>query len=471
MQNKIISFTVVWLVAVLGSVWAQELTWEDISRGNHHAQVIFVNPNDNKILFVGLPGNVLKSQDGGKSWRVVLSLRGSRRNINAFSVNPLNANVIYAATDNGIYQSSNLGNRWERIFRGKNNIENQCLAVIDNGLTLFVGTKMGLFISKDNGRNWSKENTVIANASVLNIDFCKNNKSIIYLAANRGIFKSLDSGDSWERMSQGYLRESSQNDLGIEDDIAEESSDVRFVKAGINNVNLVYFSSAKGVYRSLNQGKSWEKLSEYGLLNRDVKVLYLFGDSGIYALSQEGVFSFKDERWNELTFGLAAGKLYNLDVDVLANIYLASENGIYISSQKNKPISLSQGLIQEYIKNEPKIKDVQQAAIKYAEVNPEKILQWRKKAAMKAILPQVNIGLDRNTTDLWHWEGGSTTKTDDDTLRRGNDSIDWGLSLSWDLSDLIWNQNQNIPYWNGRSLTIRQVFCSRFSYSTIGIES
>jgi hypothetical protein len=57
-------------------------------------------------------------------------------------------------------------------------------------------------------------------------------------------------------------------------------------------------------------------------------------------------------------------------------------------------------------------------------------------------LPQINIGLDRNSTDLWHWEGGSTTKSDDDVLLRGRDNIDWDVSLSWDLSDLIWNDAQ-----------------------------
>ncbi|MFA4854928.1 MAG: hypothetical protein WC616_06250, partial [Candidatus Omnitrophota bacterium] len=79
---------------------------------------------------------------------------------------------------------------------------------------------------------------------------------------------------------------------------------------------------------------------------------------------------------------------------------------------------------------------------KYAEVNPEKISQWRKKAAIKAILPQLSVGVDRNSTDLWHWEGGSTTNCYDDVLRRGRDSIDWDVSLSWDLSDLIWNDAQ-----------------------------
>jgi len=87
---------------------------------------------------------------------------------------------------------------------------------------------------------------------------------------------------------------------------------------------------------------------------------------------------------------------------------------------------------------------VQKAAIKYAEVDPEKITQWRKKAAKKAILPKLGIGLERNSSDLWHWESGSTAigQSGDDLLRRGRDNLDWDVTLSWDLGELIWNADQ-----------------------------
>ncbi len=116
-----------------------------------------------------------------------------------------------------------------------------------------------------------------------------------------------------------------------------------------------------------------------------------------------------------------------------------------------------------YYQDEPLINEVQQAAIRYAEVEPGKIREWRNPAAKKAWLPEISVGLNRDATDLWHWETGSTTKIDDDALRKGKDTIDWDISLKWDLGELIWNQNQNIPYWNGRNLTIKQGFCSRLN--------
>ena len=441
MNRMVVGLVMVWMGLLAGVLRADDLSWEDISAGNHDVGAILVGQSE-KIVFAGIPGSLLKSEETGKNWRRVLAIRSGLRNINCLAQDRVNPNIIYAATDNGLYRSNNLGGRWERIFRGKNSLENQCTAVIGTSGGILLGTKAGLFISRNNGRSWSKGKGKIDSNVILNLDFVHKKDAIIYLAASSGIFKSVDAGENWERIYLSYSRE---NDVtGSDDqDVANPGkfSDIRFVKAGINNLNLVYFSCAKGVYKSLDQGRNWQKLSEYGLLNRDIKVLGLSDNSQIIALSESGVFLYGDERWDEVSFGLAGGKLNYFTLDNQGNIYVAGEKGIFKSSLRNRPNFTGQ-VLQGYLKDEPKIRDVQEAAIKYAEVSPEKISQWRKGAAKKALLPQVSVGIDRNSTDLWHWEGGSTTKTDDDILRRGQDTVDWDVSLSWDLSELIWNDAQ-----------------------------
>ena len=444
MRKNILGIAMVWLVVMAGTLLAQDYSWEDISRGNYGAQVVLVDPRENGVIFAGVSGSVLKSNNTGKGWRRVLAIRSGLNNINALRFDSFNLSVVYAATDNGLYRSKDSGERWERLFRGKNSLEGQCSAVLSSPFIILVGTKAGLFISKDNGRSWRKENGIMNNAAILNIDSNFSQDNVIYLAADSGIFKSIDRGQNWERVFVGHAY-GNDSEASIDTGEADEkngSSAVRFVKADISNINGVYFSSQSGVYKSLDQGKSWMKLAEYGLLNRDVRMLNLSAGSLVFALTQSGVFLYQQERWIEASFGLTACRLNYFELDNKGNIYLAGEKGIFIG----KPVSLDsiseQMLVQEYIKYEPKIRDVQEAAIKYAEVNPEKISQWRKMAGKKALLPQISIGLERNTVDLWHWEGGSTAKSDDDTLRHGKDSIDWDLSLTWDLSDLIWNDAQ-----------------------------
>ena len=439
---KTISAVIVWTGIMFNVLLAQDFTWENIGTEDLNFQALLVSRQDNKIIFAGLPGSVLRSDNGGKSWRRILTIRGGMRNINALVMRESDPNAIYAATDNGLYRSNNLGEHWERIFRGKNSWENQCIAVSVNSRIILVGTKAGLFISKDGGRNWHKQDFDIGNRGILNIDLAGDNK-IIYLAAENGVFKSLDDGQGWEKIFvNNSLRDANEETDRDEQDEPEKLRNINFVKADFHDSNRLYLSSARGVYYSLNRGQSWEKLTEYGLLNRDVKMFCLSDNSGIFALTSSGVFLYTGQRWSEISFGLAVGRLNYLALDNLNNIYIAGEKGIYKSAQSDAAGIKHISLIGEYLKHEPNIRDVQKAAIRYAEVNPEKISQWRKQAAKKALLPQLSVGLERNTADLWHWEGGSTTKSDDDTLRRGRDNLDWDVALSWDLSDVIWSEAQ-----------------------------
>ncbi|PIQ87895.1 MAG: hypothetical protein COV73_01715 [Candidatus Omnitrophica bacterium CG11_big_fil_rev_8_21_14_0_20_43_6] len=443
MYKLAFSFTVIWLRIMVGLVLAQDFTWENLGADHQHFGAVLVNPQNSEIIFAAQSGNILKSDNSGKSWRRVLGIRGFLRNINNMVMDENNPNIIYAATDNGLYRSRDAGERWERVFRGKNSRQNQCTAIGMSGQLILVGTSSGLFISQDGGRSWDAQKMGSASAGIFNIDFSQGENKTIYLAAENGVFKSLDHGQSWENIFDGFtVQKDEEQPITQEEDIPERQSSIRFIKADKNNINLLYLSSAKGVYRSLNQGKSWDKLSEYGLLNPDVKMLCLSDKLGILAVTSSGVFAFRNERWQEISFGLAAGKLNFIALDYLDNIYIAAEKGIYRLSQSKGFDFSGISLIEEYLKSEPEIRKVQEAAIKYAEVSPLKISQWRKEASRKAWLPQIRIGLDRNSTDLWHWEGGSTTKSDDDILRRGKDTLDWDVSLSWDLGDLIWNEAQ-----------------------------
>lgn len=85
-------------------------------------------------------------------------------------------------------------------------------------------------------------------------------------------------------------------------------------------------------------------------------------------------------------------------------------------------------------KHEPTIKEVQKAAIKYAEVQPEKINSWRKKAAVKALLPEINLDYDKTIY------GSVSSTTGKSVFATG--PYDWGINLKWDLADVIWDSSQ-----------------------------
>ena len=79
-------------------------------------------------------------------------------------------------------------------------------------------------------------------------------------------------------------------------------------------------------------------------------------------------------------------------------------------------------------------------AISYAEVHPDKIKRWRSAAKFKALFPKLNLGIDHGWSDTYeiytsssknYWLYGPQDRTSG-----------WDVNLSWDLSDLIWNDAQ-----------------------------
>ncbi|MDP3786409.1 MAG: hypothetical protein Q8R05_02530 [Candidatus Omnitrophota bacterium] len=94
----------------------------------------------------------------------------------------------------------------------------------------------------------------------------------------------------------------------------------------------------------------------------------------------------------------------------------------------------------ELSKDEPTIAELQRAAIRYAEVEPGKITNWRRQAALKAVMPKVSVGYDSdigNTIDAYNY-GGKTTYA----IGPDDESHGWDVSASWDLGDLIYNDDQ-----------------------------
>jgi photosystem II stability/assembly factor-like uncharacterized protein len=71
-----------------------------------------VNPADPKVMYAATRDGLFRSTDGGESWKAVGK---GLRNLAAVAVNPKQASEVYAATADGvIFRSADGGTRWDR---------------------------------------------------------------------------------------------------------------------------------------------------------------------------------------------------------------------------------------------------------------------------------------------------------------------------------------------------------------------
>lgn len=423
------------------TAFARQLSWVDISGGNSKVNCVFFDASASGRILIGTDGGVLETLDSGKSWRSSLIVKGANRAVNLLHQDPRDKNCIYACTGAGLFRSQNKGKSWSRIFRGKDYHESECTAIATSKQKILLGTRSGLFLSMDSGRTWSKAQGALSKSSILSVAYNLKIPDNLYVACPEGVFATKDGGAGWERI---FVASPEEEDRVSEEEAvkenAQEVSFIRYLCMGPDNPNILYLATSRGIYMSPDSGKEWRPVSSFGLLTGSVNFVLVGEDSAVYALTGTGIFEFNNNRWSELSFELSATGLRYLAQDKGKHLFVACKQGLFRSEQPF--VSNQKNFVEDYFENEPRIKEVQEAAIRYAEVEPEKIIRWRQKAAKRAYLPKLTTGIGNNITDMWHWETGSSTKSGDDILLQGKPAFEWDVSLSWDLSEIIWSEAQ-----------------------------
>ncbi|MBU1998877.1 MAG: hypothetical protein ABIG46_08390 [Candidatus Omnitrophota bacterium] len=443
MKRVLVAVAIGLFLAAYCTVFAGEPEWKDIGRENVDVSALLLPEGSTKLIYMAKENSVLETTDGGQEWRVVFSIPGRDVKINRLANNKDRQACIYAATSSGLFASFDRGKRWQRIFKGKNDQENNCWTVLAFGDYVYLGTQSGLFVSRDSGRTFVKERQGLPAGQISNIAYNPQGQGIIYVSGINGVFKSDLGQGGWEKCFSWFGAKHTEEDLDgqfFETDEQGQESRVSCVVINPVNPGIIYLAGPQGIFKSIDAGKVWEEVSLYGMFNRNVRYLLVEDQNSLFAVSDSAIFEHIEDRWYERSMRLIAKDIRQLAIDKENNIYAACDSGLFKAKASNLPDKIL--TLVDYFQDEPDIQKVQKAAIDYAEVGMDKIKNWRRLAARKAWLPDVSVGLNRDLTDLWHWETGSTIKTDDDYLRRGKDAVDWDIGLSWDLGDLIWSDAQ-----------------------------
>src|SRR5579859_7556621 len=140
-------------------------TWQRyvrIGKGNDYVidHIIF-NPKQPGVLFVAAwtlereGGSLFKSTDDGHTWKPVSALEG--KSIRALAIAPSDPNVLVAGALDGVFQSKDGGETWQRISpESSGEIKNIESIAIDpaNPDAVYAGTWHLPWKTSDDGKSW-----------------------------------------------------------------------------------------------------------------------------------------------------------------------------------------------------------------------------------------------------------------------------------------------------------------------------
>ena len=207
---------------------------------------LFVDSRESNVLYASghrgkLPGGFFKSTDGGVTWKESKQLR--EQAIHAMSQSETDPNVLYVGTKDGVWMSKDSGDEWNRIESATMPLDINSFAVDPKDPnTLYAGTTWRPYKSTDNGKNWRLIKTgMIDDSDIFAITIDSENNNHVIASACSGIYESLNGGDSWRKI-QG---------------IPGQSRRTRDIVQHPSRPGTLFAGTTEGFWMSVNGGKSW----------------------------------------------------------------------------------------------------------------------------------------------------------------------------------------------------------------------
>jgi photosystem II stability/assembly factor-like uncharacterized protein len=238
-----------WIVLVFGFVCPQihAVSWFPFGPDGGDARAFAADPHDHAHLYLGAAnGWIYQSHDGGKKWER-LALVGKRDDlvIRHILVDPTNSSHLvvgaYVVSDGGgIFISNDGGATWTSQPEMQGQSVRALMFAPSDPKILVAGTLDGVFRSIDKGDHWErispKDNAEIHEVESLAIDPA--DPKIIYAGTWHLPWKTTNGGKAWTNIKQGII----------------EDSDVFSILIDPKRSNVVYLSACSGIYKSEDGG-------------------------------------------------------------------------------------------------------------------------------------------------------------------------------------------------------------------------
>ncbi|MDO8281093.1 MAG: YCF48-related protein [Thermodesulfovibrionia bacterium] len=128
---------------------------------------VALSTHEINVIYIGTFEGLLKSDDRGETWSNVSDFGQLSRNINHIIVNPDDTDILYSATDRGVFKYSRQSDRWEELYKGIKATAINRLATVSSSMkdsvTLWAATDKGVYKTvRKPAHSFHKDNNLIA---------------------------------------------------------------------------------------------------------------------------------------------------------------------------------------------------------------------------------------------------------------------------------------------------------------------
>jgi len=279
----------------------------------------------NDFGYIRPSAGVFKSVDNGVTWQQTGTLSTNNYVGYELVMAPNNSNVLYAATSDGLWKTSNGGTSWTQIRTGRIYDVN---IKPNNSNRIYCATSSNFQFSSNGGSTWFVANFDINPPSGRkSITISNNAPNTVYLLCGggpsssgtfAGFYRSTNSGITFTR------RANSPNILDAASDGSGNDDSSNYIlcsAAKHSNQNIIVMGSLI-CFRSTNAGSTWNNSTTYWedggawYVHPDIHEMkynpldnkvYVGHDGGIHVSSNDGI------SWTNITNGIKATQTYHLD--------------------------------------------------------------------------------------------------------------------------------------------------------------
>ncbi len=187
---------------MMGRVWSIDAPWDLLAMSMYGTITnIAESPLDENLLYVGSDDGLIQvSEDGGATWKEAGRPKGLSDHyyVNDLEADRFDRNTVYAVIDLHkagdfrplVYKSTNAGKSWKSIVGDlpERHIVWRLVQDTVKPELLFIGTEFGIFVTLDGGARWVKLQGGMPNIPVRDLVIQERENDLVAASFGRGFF-------------------------------------------------------------------------------------------------------------------------------------------------------------------------------------------------------------------------------------------------------------------------------------------